>query len=124
MVSSDLATGVVAQAQLNSYPLESELHAVERVPSEGRGRPAQFIPIRFIFTNKLAKDDKLWLAFDAFALSAALGREIGRGKIIHGDDHATLKVKTLALVGEVRKRIESIAKLLSNSPTRCRQTWS
>jgi len=30
---------------------ESCLHVVERVPSAGRGRPAQFIPIRFIFTN-------------------------------------------------------------------------
>jgi len=26
--------------------LESRLHAVERVPSESRGRPAQFVPIR------------------------------------------------------------------------------
>jgi hypothetical protein len=31
--------------------LETHLHAVERVPSEGRGRPAQFVPIRFVFTN-------------------------------------------------------------------------
>lgn len=28
--------------------LESRLHALERVPSTGRGRPAQFIPIRFV----------------------------------------------------------------------------
>ena len=46
----------------------------------------------------------------------ALGREIAVGKIIHGDDHATLKVKTSALAGEVRKRLEKIAALLS-SPT-------
>jgi hypothetical protein len=74
------------------------------VPAEGRGKAAQFIPSRFIFTNKLGKDDKLLLAFDAFVLSAALGREIPVGKIIHGDDHATLKVKTSALTGKVRKR--------------------
>src|SRR5262249_27801546 len=36
--------------------------------------------------------------------------------IIHGDDHATLKVKTAALGGEVRKRLERIIALLS-SPT-------
>jgi len=46
----------------------------------------QFIPIRFIFTNKLGKDDKLLLAFDAFVLSEMLGREVRFGKIIHGDD--------------------------------------
>ena len=39
--------------------VESHLHAIERVPSEGRGKAAQFIPIRFIFRNKLTKDDKL-----------------------------------------------------------------
>jgi hypothetical protein len=38
--------------------LESRLHAVERVPSEGRGKPAQFVPIRFIFRNKLTKEDR------------------------------------------------------------------
>jgi len=59
----NLVIGMVARAQLNSCALESELHAVERVPPEGRGRPAQFIPIRFIFTNKLSNDDKLLLAF-------------------------------------------------------------
>ena len=49
--------------------LESRLQAVERVPSEGRGKPAQFVPIRFVFCNKLTKDDRLLLAFDALVLS-------------------------------------------------------
>src|SRR5437879_11777634 len=76
--------------------LESRLHALERVPSEGRGKPAQFVPVRFIFTNKLARDDKLMLAFDALVLSEMLGREAGIGKIVHGDDGGALKVKTAA----------------------------
>jgi hypothetical protein len=133
--------------------VETRLHAVERVPSEGRGRAAQFIPIRFIFRNKLTQDDRLVLAFDAFVLAAALGREVAVGKIVHGDVPAALpaergcaresaansedqapgqqtwmttaalsraqprvlKVKTAALAGEVRKRIEKIAALLSSS---------
>jgi predicted RecB family nuclease len=94
--------------------LESRIHAVERVPSEGRGKPAQFIPIRFVFRNKLTKEDRLLVAFGALVLSQVLGREVSFGKIIHGDDHATLKVKTSALAGEVRKRIEKLAALLSN----------
>ena len=72
----------------------SRLHAVERIPSEGRGKPAQFLPIRFVFRNKLTQDDRLLLAFDALVLSQVLGREVSLGKIIYGDDHATLKVKT------------------------------
>jgi hypothetical protein len=66
--------------------IETCLHAVERIPSAGRGHPAHFIPIRFIHRNKLTKDDKLLLAFDAFGLSEMLGRAVSHGKIIHGDD--------------------------------------
>ncbi|HBJ82539.1 MAG TPA: hypothetical protein DDZ88_01415 [Verrucomicrobiales bacterium] len=111
-----LATSLAAQAKMEAWDVESELHAVERVPSTRRGKSAQFIPIRFIFTNKLGKDDKLLLAFDAFVLSKSQGREIKTSKIIHGDDHFTLKVKTSAQAGEVRKRLDKIATLLS-SPT-------
>ncbi|MHB8522648.1 MAG: IS66 family transposase [Limisphaerales bacterium] len=95
--------------------LESRLHAAERAPSEGQGKPAQFVPIRFVFRNKLTKDDRLLLAFDALVLSQVLGRQVCHGKIIHGDDHATLKVRTTALFGEVRKRLEKIAALLSSA---------
>ena len=98
----------------SEHLLESRLHAVERVPSEGRGKPAQFVPIRFVFRNKLSKDDRLLLAFDALVLSQMLERKVSLGKIIHGDDHATLKVKTSALTGEVRKRLEKMAVQLSN----------
>ncbi|MEN9573983.1 MAG: hypothetical protein RL514_1838 [Verrucomicrobiota bacterium] len=107
------AANVPVLAQMDSFTLESELHAVERIPSEGRGKAAQFVPIRFISRNKLTTDDKLLLAFDAFVLSEMLGRPVSLGKIIHGDDHATLKVKTSAMAGEVRKRLEKIAALLA-----------
>ncbi len=65
--------------------IETCLHAVERIPPAGRGQPAQFVPIRFIYGNKLTQNDKLLLAFDAFVLSEMLGRTVSLGKIIHGD---------------------------------------
>jgi predicted RecB family nuclease len=108
-----LATNLAAQAQVNSTAIESELHAVERVPSEGRGKAAPFIPIRFIFFNKLTKDDKLLLAFDAVVLSEALGRDVNLGKIIHGYNHTVLKVKASSLVGKVQKHVEKLATLLT-----------
>ncbi len=55
------------------------------------------------------------LAYDAFVLRQALGRDISAGKLIQGDDHATLKVKTSALAAEVRKRLEKVAALFSSS---------
>jgi predicted RecB family nuclease len=90
------------------------VHAVERLPSEGRGKPAQFIPIRFDPTNKLGKDAKLLLAFDALLLSEMLGQEVSLGKLIHGDDYAVLNVNTSTLAVEVRKDIDKIVALLSS----------
>jgi predicted RecB family nuclease len=118
--NSALETGLVTSAATDQgcapptgSTTETRLHALERVPSEGRGKAARFIPIRLIFRNKLTKDDKLLVAFDAFVLSKMLGREVSVAKIIHGDDHSTLKAKTTALAGEVRKCLEKIAALLS-----------
>ena len=58
---------------VRSRNMESDLHAVERIPSEGRGKPPQFIPIRFVSTNKLNRDDKLLLAFDALLALSVFG---------------------------------------------------
>ncbi len=105
-----LAIGVLAQ----TAHLESYLHAVESSPSEGRGRPAQLVALRFFSANKLGRDAKLLLGFDALALSGMLGTEVGYGKIIHGDNHAVLNVKAPTLDVELRKRIAEITVLLSS----------
>ena len=62
MVASDLqrssrTSAAVDQAGASptTFAAETRIHAVERVPSEGRGKAAQFIPIRFIFRNKLRR---------------------------------------------------------------------
>jgi predicted RecB family nuclease len=99
---------------VRSQNLESRLHAVKRIPSEGRSKPVQFIPIRFIPTNKISRDDKLLLAFDALVLSELLGREVGIGKTTHGEDQATLTIKTSALADELRTRLKRINVILSN----------
>jgi predicted RecB family nuclease len=109
-----LATNLKTDALLDSNVLESNLHAVQFVPAKDRS-PVGIIPIRFIFTNKLDKDDKLLLTFDALTLSQSLGREISVCKIIHGDNHATSKVKVSTLVSEVRRRIAKMAVLLASS---------
>lgn len=109
-----LASGVIAQVKMDSCDLASALHAVERVPSENRGKSTQFIPIRFVFRNKLSIDDKMLLAFDAFVLSRSLRHKASHGKIVHGDNHATLKLKISPMANEARKRVEKIAALLSS----------
>jgi predicted RecB family nuclease len=99
--------------QPEPWMLASRLHAVERLASEGRRNPAQFIPIRFIYRNKLTRDDRLLVAFDALVLSASLRRDTSLCKISHGDDHATLKIKTAGLLGKVRKLAVKMAEMLA-----------
>jgi predicted RecB family nuclease len=100
-------------SKMCAQDLESTIHAVERVPSATPGEPAQFIPIRFTFTNKLGRSDKLVSAFDALVLSETLGQQVDLGKILHGDALVTLSVKTAALESEVRKVTANIVTLLS-----------
>jgi hypothetical protein len=95
--------------------LECRIPAVERVHSEERGRRVQFIPYRFEFSNKLTKQQKLMVAFDALVLSDAIGGNIRLGKIVHGDRSTTLNVETSSLVSEVRMHIKSSVALVANT---------
>jgi hypothetical protein len=88
-----------------SENLRCSFGAVERIPSAGRGRAA---PIRFVFSNKLTRHDKLLLAFDALVISEVFGGEATLGRIVHGDDHVTQKVKVPALKNEVEKLTDKI----------------
>jgi predicted RecB family nuclease len=94
--------------------LEVRLDAVERI-SAGRGQATQFVPLRFLFANKLTKDDKVSVAFDALALSQIVGRDIRQGKLVHGDNHSCSTIDVSALAGEVRGRIGKITSLLSSA---------
>jgi len=111
----DATWRLAIDVRLRTNDLESRLQAVERIPSEGRGRSLQFVARRFEFANKLTKNDKLLLAFDALVLSEAVGRKVPLGKITHGDNHATLKVKLSSLTSEVQKRIKEITSLLADN---------
>ena len=105
-----LGTDLAVQSQ----ELQCFCHAVEQIPSAGRGRAAEFVPIRFLFRNKLSRDDKVLLAFDARVLSEVLSRAVGLGKIVHGENYVTLKVKTSALASDVRKVTDKIGTLLAS----------
>jgi predicted RecB family nuclease len=125
VAESDLATGLsieknlvgnwrlVVDLRLRTAKLESHLRAAERTSPEARGRPAQLVPYRFQFANKLTKNDKLSLAFDAFVLSEVVGSEVSFGRITHGDGHVTRKVKLSPLASEVQERVQSIAALVA-----------
>ena len=106
-----------ANVVVSMHQLESNIHALERVRSHGRSKAVQFIPTRFLIANKLTKNDKLLLGFDALVLSEMLHCDVRVGKIIHGKEHVTTTVKTSTLENKVRTLIGIISELLaSNSP--------
>jgi len=93
--------------------IEASIHAIGRLFSDNK--PDQLIPMRFAFSNKLTKGDKLLLAFDSLVLSEAFKHEISHGKIIYGDRYSETKVKVSLLTREVRKSIGKIATLIGNN---------
>ena len=104
---------LAANVSVNAGKAESCLHALERIPSEGRGKSVQFVPIRFIPTDKVTRDDKLLLGFDALVFSDSLGRKIVSSKLIHGSGFAVSQVKMPALFPLVRRKMQRIAELLA-----------
>lgn len=96
-----------------SQNLQCSCKALERIPSLGRNRVAQFIPIRFVF-RKPTREDKLLITFEALILSETLGRTIEYGKILYGANYASLRVKTSAFADEVRRSIKEVDELLAN----------
>ena len=98
---------------LRTNDLNSRLQALERVPSKFRSGIVQFIPYGFEFANKLTKEHKLLLAFDALLLSQAVKCKVNIGKIVHGDAYAVIKLKLSNLTGEARKHIKDIGTLLN-----------
>lgn len=100
---------------IRSQNLEAHIHAVQRIPPEGMKQSCQVVPIRFVFSNKLSRSDKLMVAFDALALSKGLSVKIGLAKIIHGDSWSTFTLKANTLSRVVNKTIGQVAALLSAS---------
>jgi predicted RecB family nuclease len=96
-----------------SNNLQVSCDAVERIPPSGRGGAEQFAPIRFVFRNKLTRDDKLVIAFDGLVLSEMLGSKVEIGKIVHGDNYVVFKVKASTFADDVRTLIEDVGKLVA-----------
>ena len=96
-----------------AHYLESTLQLVERTNSIIQRHIDTLIPIRFNSANRITKENRLLLAFDAFVFSQAIGRKIVFGRIIHGENYSRLKIKVEALYTQVQKDLAAIRELLS-----------
>ncbi len=99
---------------LRQKNMESDIHAVKKTLSGGKNPSAHYIPFRFFFANRLTRNDKLLLAFDALLLAGHLGFPIAQGEIIHGDHHTPVRVKTTELMKEVRRTVGKMDGFLSS----------
>jgi predicted RecB family nuclease len=85
------------------------IEAVERNLSDRENR--YYIPFRFVPTEKIKKQDKLMLAFDAFALSHVSGKLPPYGKIMHGSKFKIAKIKLDKLFEETRLLFNELARM-------------
>jgi predicted RecB family nuclease len=99
-------------ATIDQKNLESNIHAVRQVPN-GHDKIPRFVPVRFLFANKITRNDKLLVAFDALVLCEHLRLPVTHGELIYGESHTRVRVKTAELLKEVRKIASGIDRLIS-----------
>jgi len=100
---------LVLDCVVRADEIQSHVHALEQVVSTGKTKHNPYIPIRFVPSEKITKHDKLLLAFDALTLFTASGKMPLFGKIMHGNEQKTLKVKLTELMKMTRSVVERIA---------------
>jgi len=96
---------------VQSQNLQCSCHAVEQIPSAAEVDP-RTLSYSIRFRNKLNRDDKLLLAFDARVLSEVLRREVGSARSCMGE-LCNPESEDSALAGEVRKLTDKIGTLLA-----------
>jgi len=89
--------------------LRSRIDALELVHLGAKRKCQQYIPIRMVPREKLTREDKCLLAFDALTLSRAVGKVPAFGKIVYGNDFRILRVKLHGLLRIVRSTVDRIA---------------
>jgi predicted RecB family nuclease len=100
---------LVMDCRMRAQEMQSHLHAVERLVSPGTTNHSPYIPIRCVPREKITKQDKLLLAFDALALWTVSGQAPPFGKIIHGREQATAKVELAGWMDMAKTVIDKIA---------------
>lgn len=106
---------LVLDCPIQAQRLQSNIHALERLGSPNRTTQHPYIPIRFIPTEKIARRDKLLLAFDALVLSTASGKMPPFGKIIHGSELKIIRVRVAELMKTTCSLVRRIAAQQANA---------
>jgi predicted RecB family nuclease len=99
---------LVTNCLVKSQTVQSVVHALARVTASEATHQSSYVPIRFIPHEKIAKNDKLLLAFDALALNEVSGRIPTFGRIICGNGTKPVRVKMAPLIETVKSIVGKI----------------
>ncbi len=104
---------LVLDCTLGNETIQSRFHALERSRSATE-KPQGYIPIRFARAERLGKDEKLQLAFDALVMSTVFGEMPAFGRIVYGVVHKAAKIDLSELIKSARVIVKSISSQLSS----------
>jgi predicted RecB family nuclease len=93
---------------LQTQGLQSRIHALERITMPIDKKQNPFTPIRFFPNNKITKQDKLLLAFDALILATVSGMVPHVGKIMHGKNHRVIRIELASLLENTKTVVDKI----------------
>ncbi|MFQ5852196.1 MAG: TM0106 family RecB-like putative nuclease [Candidatus Binatia bacterium] len=92
---------------------QSTIDAIEHESKRG-GDASCFVPIRCIPGEKITKEDRLLVGFDALVLSELNGKSPSWGKIVYGPRKRAAKVKLDKLLEDVKALVRRLTDQLSH----------
>jgi hypothetical protein len=107
---------LITDCSLPTPNLKAKLHGLRLVHRTGRAGGNDYIPFRFLYSEKISNTDRLLLAYDAFVFSQAVGTDPRHGEFIHGREKRTARVLLTSLYNKVRAALTAIV----TSASRCR----
>ena len=113
----DLATGqhrYIINPILTFEDMRSRIDALEWAPLPAQKAHNRYIPIRFISSEKVTKEHKLHLGFDALVLGKICDQAPILGKLIHGTQKTVMSVKLNELIRSVEILVQKIRVTLAN----------
>ena len=116
----DLMNGqhpLIVDPILTFEDVTSHIHALERTSQPVQNNRNYYVPIRFTPYEKITRDHKLFLAYDAFVLGKTFGRMPAFGKIIHGGQKRVMTIVVSKFIHDVEFIVGKMrAVLADNAP--------
>ncbi len=99
---------IIVDAAATAGSVRSRIQLLERAEHGGGTGILSYIPVMFVRDDKITRQDKLLIAFQAHVLASVLGASPVEARIVHGEEYKARRVEIEPLAGQVRGFIEQI----------------